>query len=223
MMFNKATAPFPFLWTELRKYLVSQNVVLKVHQRHCTIYTVANTIFTDPDENKTALELCHWILSGTIYQNSTDRSHTSGGDGASVRSQDYNEEKTAHNIAMRLKDSESKFSGDLSQCWQDYQDEYEQIAADYNLSMDQRLRYLHNLLSKDAHRFYLDFVKPSARTYHDAISLIDKEYNSVVRQTRVKNHLASLRVDHLIDANTDAAAALAKVYKRILSMCRQVP
>lgn len=26
---NKATAPFPFLWTELRKVLASQNIVLK--------------------------------------------------------------------------------------------------------------------------------------------------------------------------------------------------
>lgn len=87
--------------------------------------------------------------------------------------------------------------------------------------MDQHLNYLHNMLSKEAHRFHLILVKPSASTYLDGVNLVNKEYNSVGRQKRVKNHLALLSVD-LVDANTDAAVALAKVYKRILSMSRQV-
>lgn len=68
----------------------------------------------------------------------------------------------------------------------------------------------------------LDFAKPSAHIYVDAVGLNDNEYNSVMRQTRVKNRLASLRVDHLTDTNTDAAAAFAEVYKHIFSMSRQV-
>lgn len=62
------------------------------------------------------------MFSGLIYKSSTKISHTYGGDRADVRSQDHSEDKTAHNIAMRLKKFESKFSGDLSKCWQDYQD-----------------------------------------------------------------------------------------------------
>lgn len=77
--------------------------------------------------------------------------------------------------------------------------------------------------SKNAHHFYLDFAKRFAYTYLDAVSLFDKKFDSVVRQTRVKNHLVSLEVDHLIDKNTNAAAALAKVYKHISLTTRQVP
>lgn len=122
MTFNKATAAFSFIWTELRIFLVSRVVALKVHQQHCTIYTVAYTIFTDPDENKTSLELCNRIFSGTVYQNSTDVSHIPGDNEASVRSQHHSEKKTAHNMAIRLKNCESKFSGDLFLYWQDYKD-----------------------------------------------------------------------------------------------------
>lgn len=66
-------------------------------------------------------------------------------------------------------------------------------------------------------------MKPPARTYLDARGLIDREYNSVVIQAKVENHLALLRVDHLIDRNTDSAAAFARVYRRVLSISRQVP
>lgn len=45
----------------------------------------------------------------------------------------------------------------------------------------------------------------------------------MVRRTRVENHFNSLRVDQFIECNHDASAALEKVYKRILSMSRQVP
>lgn len=53
--------------------------------------------------------------------------------------------------------------------------------------------------------------------------MVDKEYNSIVRQTRVKNYLNGLRVSNLMDVRTDPAAALSKVYKGILKMSHQVP
>lgn len=53
--------------------------------------------------------------------------------------------------------------------------------------------------------------------------MIIKEHNLVARQSRVKNHLNSLRVVHLIDKKTNAAAALSKVFKRILSISHRVP
>lgn len=76
---------------------------------------------------------------------------------------------------------------------------------------------------KIAHRFYFDVVKPSAPTYPDAVSLMDKEFSSVLRQTKVKTQLAPLRMDHLIDGNTDAAAAYMTDHKLILPMSRQAP
>lgn len=45
----------------------------------------------------------------------------------------YDNIKTAHNVDMRLKDFEKKFSGDLGECWQDWVDEYNQVAKGYKL------------------------------------------------------------------------------------------
>lgn len=53
--------------------------------------------------------------------------------------------------------------------------------------------------------------------------MIDEEYNYPVRQARVKNFLNSLRVHDYIADKVDAAMALAKVYKLILKLSRQVP
>lgn len=216
LMFNRGTAPFPSLWAELRKFLVSRNVNLRTHQRHRTIYTIANTIYTDEEENEAAIELAKRILSGKIQTPIPARQNPNP-------SYEDMGKKIAHNVAMRLKDSDQKFSGDLAECWEDFKDEYDQIAEDYDLDDDQRFRYLHNLLRKDAHRFYLDSVRPNASTYEEAVTLLEKEYNSVVRQTRVKNHLNGLRLTQFINNDTDTAGALAKVYKRILTMSRQVP
>lgn len=133
-----------------------------------------------------------------------------------------NEARTAHNVARRLNDNENKFSGDLAQCWQDFADNYSQIASDYNLTDEHKLKYFHNLLTKDAHRFYVDTVKSAANTYSEAFKLLEGKFNSVVRQTRVKNHLSNLRVRSYESEDTDTAAALYTVYKRILTLSRQV-
>lgn len=194
MMFNRGTAPFPSLWSNLRMFLVDREVPLRTHQRHRTIYIIANTIFVNDDENEIAVELARKILNGNIYLNTPIRPEPT----TSSDPEDSNK-KTAHNIAMRLRDAEQKFSGDLSECWEDYQDEYEQISEDYNLSNEQKFKYLHNFLRKDAHRFYLDSVKPNSKPYADAVTLLEKEYNSIVRQTRVKNHLNSLRLSQFLN------------------------
>lgn len=129
------------------------------------MYTNANTIFADKDENESALELCRKIVSGTLHQGTHEILVMTNAKTDDDYIRDGNEEKTPHNIAMRLKDNKNKFSGDLLQFWQDFKDDYDQISGDYNLNLDQYFCYLHCLLCKDTHRFYLDFVKPTAKTY----------------------------------------------------------
>lgn len=110
MMFNKATAPFRSLWAGLRKCLTDCKVQLRVRQHHCTIYKKPNTIFVDDTDNGIAIELAKIIFNGTIYTNSNTNSRpdTNG-------NEDNRKEKTEHNIPMRLKDAELKFSGDLDE------------------------------------------------------------------------------------------------------------
>lgn len=57
---------------------------------------------------------------------------------------------------------------------------------DYNLSDDQKFQFMQNILRKYEHSFFLEAVRPSVKTYKEAAKLHEKEYNSVVRQTRIK-------------------------------------
>lgn len=53
--------------------------------------------------------------------------------------------------------------------------------------------------------------------------MIDQEYNSPVRQTRMKNFYDSIRVSEFVNQGVEISLALAKVYKLILQLSRQVP
>ena len=126
-------------------------------------------------------------------------------------------------MAMTLRDRDKKFSGDVGECWQEYVDEYRQVLRDYNLTPAQKLQYLHNLLRRDAKRFYLDTVEGYATNFDQIISMIEREYNSIVRQKEVKNFLKSLGMRNYVSEGMDIAVALEKVYKLILKVARQVP
>lgn len=52
---------------------------------------------------------------------------------------------------------------------------------------------------------------------------MDREYISVGRQTRLKNHLSALRRDNFRHDGVDTADTSAIVFKRILNISRQVP
>lgn len=220
-IFNPDVAAHPNIWAELRNLLVHRNVKVSVHERRRSAYTIANSLYDDAEEKAFALELAHIALNPA-------RNHSANAAGPAAphenhSSQQHFEGRTAHNIYMRLKESKSKLSGELGECWRDFVDEYDQVVSDYKITDKQQLRFMHNLLRKDTHRFFLDQVKPHAQTYREAVDLIDTEYNSIVRQTRVKNHLSTLRVKDYETEDTETAAALAKVYNCILTLSLQVP
>lgn len=127
-------------------------------------------------------------------------------------------EKVAHNIAKRIKDFRQKFSGYLGQCWQKFVDEYKQIARNFGLNEHQKLSYLHNLLSKDAHRYYLGKVKLHVTLYSDTVETIEKGF--LVQQTKFKNHLSNSRNSSYITSEADSAYALTLLYKFNLIISR---
>ena len=112
---------------------------------------------------------------------------------------------------------------DVGELWNEYVTEYLSVARDYNLNNEQKLQYLHNLMSGDAKRFYLSAVEPHAITFDQAVELIDKEYNSIVHQNRVKDVLNQLRLKDKMRENNDEGEALAEAYKIITKLSPQVP
>lgn len=81
----------------------------------------------------------------------------------------------------------------------------------YNLLNDQKFQFMHKVLQKDVHRYFLESVKPNVETYREAANLIEKENNSAVRQTRTKIQLSGLQVERFVENDVDTAAALAVV------------
>lgn len=67
-IFNKGRVPIPFLWSKLRAFLTNRNVTLRVHQRHRTVYTVANTLFPQEQGKANSLVLIKHLLTSTIYR-----------------------------------------------------------------------------------------------------------------------------------------------------------
>lgn len=53
--------------------------------------------------------------------------------------------------------------------------------------------------------------------------MVESEYNSIVRQFRVKNYLSTLRIHSFSTDGFDDSAALEKVYKMITKLAPQVP
>lgn len=66
-------------------------------------------------------------------------------------------------------------------------------------------------------------VAPHAASFQQAIDHISREYNSPVRQSRVKNYLQSLRLNSLRAKGTEISEALASIYKTILRLSPQCP
>lgn len=102
-------------------------------------------------------------------------------------------------------------------------DHHQQIATHYNLSPAQKFQHLHNLLGKDSKRFYLERVAGYAQFFHQAVYIVNRQYNSPARQTRVMNYLSSLRIADFMKQGNETSAPLAKLYNLITNLSRQVP
>lgn len=189
--------------------------------------TLANGIYDDPEDRDAAMQIAQIaqliVASGCKVRTDLQESTPIIVETTDSNANNGNASRLAHKIAMRLKDSDKKFSGDLGKCWMDYVDEYSQVTRDYGLSPQQKLQYFHNLLSRDAKRFYLAKFEIYAHSFQQAVEMINREYSSPVRQTRLKNYFNTLRVSEFVKGGLETSSASAKVYKLINKLSRQVP
>lgn len=98
-----------------------------------------------------------------------------------------------------------------------------QVGREYSLSTWQELQYMHNHFSGDAKRFCLERLDSHATLYQHSMDLIENEYNSQVRQARVKNYLITLRISTFTSELLKEAAALSKIYKVLTKLSPQGP
>ena len=115
------------------------------------------------------------------------------------------------------------FRGNLGECYQEYVSEYDQVTWNYGLTLKQKLAYLHSALARDAKRFYLDVVDGYASGFQQPVNMVEGEYNSIVRQTGVKNYLNTLRLSQFESEGMETPESLERVYKTITKLSLQVP
>lgn len=156
-LFSDEIKEIPGVWVELRKFLDSNGATLAQNSSRRTILTLAHSLYEDAEDREAAVNIANSIVAeGRRPRSQTDESALPSGrppDDTASQFRSLLTERVAHNVAMRLKDNQKKFNGDLGECWLEYVDEYEQISLDYNLTPPQKLQYMHNIVTKDAQRF----------------------------------------------------------------------
>lgn len=167
-LFNQEILDLRSGLVELRKFMESRGVNLTQQSSRRVIQTVAHELYSDAEDCESAIQTAFSIISHgrrvRMELSATAPQETQTKPQAATSSALLSG-RIAHNLEMRLNDSDSKFDGDLEECWGKFVDSYLQIAKDYNLTMDQKLQCLHNVLSKDALQFRLDAVQLYATTF----------------------------------------------------------
>lgn len=119
-MFSADIGDLLSVWTELRNFLNARGAGLQQYSSRRIVLRLAHGLYAEAEDRTAAIELAnHIIAAGRRVRpdpseagasvTTIDALSTSGHEG-------FFEERTAHNVAMRLKDNEKKFSGDLSEC-----------------------------------------------------------------------------------------------------------
>lgn len=140
ILFHPDISPRHNVWTDLQKVLAKRQVFSIVHGRRRAIYNLADSIFSNPEENYLALEMAKL---GLPAENVHRQSNPLSREEVTRQNKDaFNKEKFAQNAAMRLKDSDQKFFDELSKYCPDFFDEYNEISSEYGLSNAKQLRFL---------------------------------------------------------------------------------
>jgi hypothetical protein len=125
----------------------------------------------------------------------------------------------AHNLGLRFKLVEDKYSGKMSECLSEKLFHYMTAADDYELTNEQRLRFLNNIFTRETLRFYDLNVKDKYTTFSTAVAAMEAEFKSPTRQSRAKNYLKRIRISKVQAAERISTTdALDRIRELITSM-----
>jgi len=227
-LFSDEVIALPAFHRSLRDWLDRHGANLQQHHSRRVIMTLATDLYLDPEDREAAEEMAKVVVargrkgpSGPA--DTTDEAPRSLSGSSSAAPTRDQETSVAHKIAMRFKEQKQKFSGALGEFFNDFVSDYLQASRDYDLSPKQKLQFMHNLFTGDAKRFYYHRVDGYATGFSQAVEMIEREYNSVVRKDRCKNYLSTLRLAKFVEEGTEISAALEKTYKVITKLAPQVP
>ena len=160
-LFSNELRSLPSAYSELRNFLDSRGASMTQHSSRRIKMTLAHYLYEEQEDKQAAVHIVQLIIASD--RRNRDQSSETKVTPAPVSSSSRcpgasSIDKIAHNVAMRLKDKDRKFSGAIGECWMEFVDEYQQISRDYALSMTQKFQYMQNLLRGDAKRFHFIFL-----------------------------------------------------------------
>ncbi len=132
-------------------------------------------------------------------------------------------DKTHHDIRQNYRDKAAKYGGGLDEDWVEVCLEYETTSELYDLTEDQKLRYIANVLKGDALRFYSEKIKTNATSYNEAKAMILNKFNGKARQTQTKIKLQGFRFSQFLNNDTTPKQALTQLSSKIRKLFPQTP
>lgn len=214
------------LHSEFWNFLDRRGANITQHPSLRILMTLATNIYDKEDDGNAAVDIFRDIITAggrSPSQVAEAASSIPIGPPSTTQMKTFPSEKFAHNVDMRFQERDKKLAGELGQYCQEYVDDYRQVARDYKMNQEQKLRYLHKLMQVYAKRYYLDVVDGYATTFQQAVDLVERECTFHARQNKVKNLLKSLRLSKFVTEGIDRTEALARVYKSITRIFRQAP
>lgn len=225
VLFNDDLMNLPLCHRKLRDWLDSNGANMVQHSSRRVLMTLATNLYDEAEDREAAEEIVKELIARmrSRRDGSSSQETPSLQTSSSATPSRELDSNTAHKVAMRFKEDKKKFSGAIGEYFNDFVSDYLQAARDYDLTPTQKLQYLHNVLTGDAKRFYYNRIEGYAAGFSQAVTMLQDEYNSAVRQDRCKNYLSSLRLAKFADEGLELSSALEKTYKVITKLSPQVP
>lgn len=216
LLFHPKLLELPVIYQMLRDFLKKKGATFKPHPSKRVMPILCNTLFEGSDL-ELGMQHIRDYQSGKVISNEIEKTSFAR------PSEIENNTKTAHNMALRFKDEKSKFTGAIGESWSDYLNEYLYACNDYSVTNDKRLQYLYHILKDDAKNFYNDNIKGKVSSFQETCAIMNDEYNSFTRQSRIRNHLNRLRVTEYMTKGHNDTQALELVHRTICKLHKQGP
>ena len=124
-LFHPEMIALPSFYREPRKLLDRYGASLQQHSSHRAIMTLATSLYEDQEDTHAATDMARATLAAG-RRSTTSPIHDAAGSGPSrsdigaapaERITASTVDKVAHNAAMRLKEKDERFGGDLGESW----------------------------------------------------------------------------------------------------------
>lgn len=126
-LFSPNLMTMPSIFASLRDFLNSKGAKLTQHSTQRVIMTIASSVYDESEDREAALENAENLFSERRCSLRSRTSASAGGEDSSTgttisspASAASREDRRTHNIRMRFKEKDYKFSGDTGQSWIEY-------------------------------------------------------------------------------------------------------